>query len=110
MGEHNFILSEHLYIRFAYVFHTLNTKNTNIFEFFQSIGFLFKKDCTNIDGSIYLEQIIQKGVDYYILYKNFSIVELYKTKILNYKELIELYYYINAVNQVLLGSTDKFYV
>jgi hypothetical protein len=71
---------------------------------------LHKTKHTQTDGKIYLAHIIDEGFKIYQAYKNLSIQELRALTLFDHKELIEIYYYIYAINQILGGSKNMFYV
>lgn len=96
-----------LYEKFCKEYHITNP---NLFEFFQSIGFLFKHTLVNPAGEIYLHDAVRAGGDYYIKYHTLSIGELWSTLDKDAKLTSECYYYIYAINAIRQGCRSAFYI
>lgn len=103
------ILDASLYPLYRTVCEPENLRNPALFEFFQSVGFLFKKNFTQPSGEICLKDVIGFGIETYLKYRAHSPTELYNI----YKDpklVVELYYYITAITQVTNGCTLQYYI
>lgn len=108
--EPNYLLNEETYLIYDKYCKDAGLNNPDYFEFYQSIGFLFKKTLTNNQGEINLNSIIELGVQTYLKYRNLSILELIRNLGGEFKLAMELYYYIHAINQAVLGSRSLYYI
>lgn len=103
------VLDASLYPLYRNLCETENLKNPALLEFFQSLGFLFKKSFTKPSGEIPLKEVVGFGIELYLKYKAFSPIELFNI----YKDpklVIELYYYITAVTRINAGSKLQYYI
>lgn len=65
-------------------------------ELYLAIGVLFKSECTDTTGKIYLNTLISKGYSVFLSYdRNFN-----PTKIIKPKDEIELFYYITTLDDL----------
>jgi hypothetical protein len=69
---------------------------------FQAIGFIFKAQCTNSDGKIYLLDILNLGAAKYLVYKSLQLVNY---KLDDPKTSIELMYYVTMLNDLFSEKT-----
>ena len=88
----------------------LSNFDTNLFEIFKSIGFLFKNNLTKGDGSIEISAIIAEGVSIYLKHRDTGVVDLYNIFDSDCKLVSELNYYIYAVNCAISGNSKNYYI
>jgi len=84
--------------------------NKNLFELYQSLGFLFKKTHTKDDGQIDLIKIREVGIDFYCKHQNTTLKTLWLLLNKDSKLTAEAYYYVSAIKRVCEGDTALFYI
>lgn len=110
LSQPNYIFTEDTITLYNEVFYKFGLKNSNYFEIYQSIGYLFKKEITKPDGGIKLYDILTLGIKKYLQHKDNDINEVWLLENTDTKLVVELFYYVNSINQIQLGNYCHFYV